>query len=70
MRLFPHEEVSYGFKTTPVMTATIAGSRMLTKAGSHKTTMELKLEVQYWEGVRYVTSRGCGQHHKLFLSHS
>ena len=45
--MFPYEEVSYGFKTAPVSMATIVGSRMLTKKGSHKTTLELKLEVSY-----------------------
>ena len=43
--VFPYGQVSYGFKTGSVIMATIMDSRILTKTGSHKTTMEISLEV-------------------------
>lgn len=42
---FPYSEVVHGVKASPISMAAITRSRVLTKTGSRKKTMELELEV-------------------------
>ena len=43
--VFPHHEVSHGFKSPPIVMADIASSRVLTKEEAKKKTLEIELKV-------------------------
>ena len=43
--VFPHHEVSHGFKSPPIAMADITASRVLTKEGAKKKTLEIELKV-------------------------
>lgn len=42
---FPHHMVSHGFSSPPVTMATVVASRVLTKEGAKKKTLEVELKV-------------------------